>query len=202
MALRDLAQLLPRPEGITCPDYVRASAGTKRCLHYHDNGTCGLPDGYMCTEWLKSNGHPHGPPATPHLRVATKEPDQPAHPAPARDLFGNVVEPSAAPPPAPPTPTVKPAPAVPPSLAIEELRGLTDADIASFRTRGLEVRLHSDAVGEIWFVPAYTGQDRTEITPEHAATILRVLSVFPGSVVTGFVKPSKTAPPAQGKDPS
>ena len=41
--------------------------------------------------------------------------------------------------------------------------------------------LRSEAYGDLWLVPAYTGQPRKEITPEHAATVMRVLSVFPGS---------------------
>ena len=46
----------------------------------------------------------------------------------------------------------------------------------------------ADTYGELWLVPAYTGKPRKEITPEHAATVMRVLSVFPGSHVVAFEK--------------
>lgn len=69
-----------------------------------------------------------------------------------------------------------------------ELTGLTSADIESFRALGVEVRLRSETYGEVWLVPAYTGQARKELTPEHAATVLRVLEVFPGSQVISFEK--------------
>jgi len=44
-------------------------------------------------------------------------------------------------------------------------------------------------------VPAYTGQPRKEITPEHAATLARAMSVFPGSHIVSFEKTAKGATP-------
>jgi len=41
-------------------------------------------------------------------------------------------------------------------------------------------------MGEVWLVPEPTGQPRRELTPEHAATIVRVLSAFPGSRVVAL----------------
>jgi hypothetical protein len=41
------------------------------------------------------------------------------------------------------------------------------------------VQLRSDTYGELWLVPAYTGKPRKEITPEHAATVMRVLDGVP-----------------------
>ncbi|CAM4542983.1 ABM domain-containing protein [Myxococcus xanthus] len=73
------------------------------------------------------------------------------------------------------------------------LRGLTDADIASFKALGAEVCFASEAYGEVWLVPAYTGQARKELTPEHAATLVRVLSAFPGSRVLSFTKQPASA---------
>jgi len=57
------------------------------------------------------------------------------------------------------------------------------------------VRLESETYGEIWLVPAYTGADRREITPEHAATLARVISVFPGARVVAFHKSPKPERP-------
>ena len=62
-----------------------------------------------------------------------------------------------------------------------------------FRRRGRDVSrtgraVTSEAYGELWVVPRYTGKPRQEVTPEDAATLLRVLSAFPGSRVTAFHK--------------
>ena len=60
---------------------------------------------------------------------------------------------------------------------------------------GVEVLLHSETYGDVWLVPAYTGRERKEITPEHAATLARVMSVFPGSHIVSFEKTAKTNNP-------
>ncbi len=80
-----------------------------------------------------------------------------------------------------------PAPAEPRPLA----PGFQRQDIDSFKALGVEVCLASDDFGEIWLVPNYTGAARREITPEHAATLLHVLTVFPGARVIAFHKPAK-----------
>ena len=71
------------------------------------------------------------------------------------------------------------------------LRGLTTEDIEGFKALRVEVCLSSEAFGEVWLVPKYTEHDRKEITPEHAATISRVLEAFPGSKVVSFEKSQK-----------
>ncbi len=170
-----------RPAGITCEKYVRGEG--KRCRHYLTNGGCALSDEFMCVEWLKVNGH--------------RRPTASAS-ASAKDLFGNPVS-------SPPAATSSTAtkreaqprgivPANPEAPGARSLRGLTTADIETFKALGVEVRLRSEAVGEIWLVPAYTGQPRKEITPEHVATLCRVLDAFPGSHVTAFDR----TPAAQG----
>ena len=58
---------------ITCPKYEPV-AGTKRCRDYHPNGACGLPDEFMCVEWLKANGHAAPAPVT---TAATNEVPRP-----------------------------------------------------------------------------------------------------------------------------
>ena len=178
-----------RPAGITCEKYVRGEG--KRCRHYLANGSCELPDELMCVEWLKANGH--RPPAAP------------AVPRP-KDLFGNPVADK----PAVSKPTPKALPVLAsdgeprsaidaaPQIDVDQLRGFTAGDIASFKALGVEVCLHSEAYGELWLVPAYTGRPRKEITPEHAATVMRVLSVFPGSRVTAFEKQTPGAPAKEG----
>ncbi|WP_141620284.1 hypothetical protein [Myxococcus sp. AB036A] len=199
MALTHLLQPTPapqRPSGVTCEAYVRGEG--KHCLHYRPGGGCTLPGvGGTCTEWLKVNRQ-----ARPRRDVAAPPvPVPPAKPAPAAvDLFGlplseagsKKLAPAPASKPAPPAPSpdVKELDAQAPLSA---LRGLTDEDIASFKSLGAEVCFASETYGEVWLVPAYTGQPRKELTPEHAATLVRVLSAFPGSRVLSFTKQPASA---------
>jgi hypothetical protein len=162
---------------ITCAKY-EAIPGTKRCRHYHANGACGLPDEFMCVEWLKANGH--APPITPPAKQA------------ARDLFGHPVVDAA--PPATPT---KPRPLAP-MVTREEVplaRTLSEADIASFKALGVEVRLASEDLGDVWLVPAYTGADRQELSVEHAALLATICSALPGAQVTALVRKPKAPVP-------
>ena len=183
----------------TCPHYAPVP-GTKRCQSYQDGGTCARPDFFLCTEWEKRNRH--------RLPVARRDDNGAAadaangpHPAPQAlpvptDLFGNPA-PELAPPKETRKPVPTPAPAAVTANATEDrppsrpLRGLTTEDIESFKALGVEVCLRSEAFGDVWLVPAYTGGDRKEITPEHAATICRVLEAFPGSEVVAFEKNPK-----------
>ena len=175
-----------RPAGITCLDY-EALPGRKHCRHYQANGACSRPGAGMCSEWLKVNGLP-----TP----------APQPPTPT-DLFGDPI-----PEPKPqrtrrtkqrqrPTAVCPlPAPVVnEPIPEREPLCGLTTDDIDSFRTLGVEVCLESDAFGEVWLVPEYTGAERKEITPQHVATIAWTMEAFPGSKVVSFRKSTQ-----QGKE--
>lgn len=178
----------------------------------------------MCTEWIKANGQNQATPSRVravealraqdrHRRLfASSRLDLFGNPNPyyqpkadkqrPADLFGNPV-------PAPkkpkrttptqlrPTANVRSAASVPEQVENREpLRGLTTEDIASFKKLGVEVCLESEAFGELWLVPEYTGRDRKEITPEHAATIARVVEAFQGSEVVSFEripKPDKEA---------
>jgi RecB family exonuclease len=55
-----------------------------------------------------------------------------------------------------------------------------------------EVCIASEALGrDIWVVPAYTGQDRQEITPDHLGQLSQILDVFPGSRVVELKDPPK-----------
>lgn len=203
MALKDLIRPAPlpptpaaeRPPGITCAKYTRSEG--KRCVHYVSNGACALPDEFMCVEWLKVNGpKPAADAPNPSPVVETPTPQ-------ARDLFGDPIAPSAElpkPKPAAVVAHIASKPAAEPTFDVDRLRGFTTEDIESFKALGVEVQLHSEIYGELWLVPAYTGKPRKEITPEHAATVMRVLSVFPGSHVVAFEKttnPERQERPAE-----
>ncbi|GEL75653.1 hypothetical protein MVI01_74370 [Myxococcus virescens] len=183
---------------MTCEAYVRGEGN--HCLHYRHGGGCTLPGVGTCTEWLKVNRQ-----ARPRRDVAAPPvPVPPAKPAPAAvDLFGlplseagsKKLAPAPASKPAPPAPSpdVKELDAAHAESPLSALRGLTDEDIASFKSLGTEVCFASETYGEVWLVPAYTGQARKELTPEHAATLVRVLSAFPGSRVMSFEKRQASA---------
>ena len=70
---------------------------------------------------------------------------------------------------------------------------MRDQDIASFKALGIEVKLVDEQVGEVWLVPTYTGQDRAELSIEHAALLAAVCAAFPGASVTSFVRKPKPA---------
>ncbi|WP_141593900.1 hypothetical protein [Myxococcus sp. AB056] len=193
MALTHLLQPTPapqRPPGVTCEAYVRGEGN--HCLHYRHGGGCALPGVGTCTEWLKVNRQSR----PPRDVAAPPVPVPPKKSAPAAvDLFGHPLTEAGSKKPAPASAS-KPSPPVasldvkvPDSEApLSALRGLTDEDIASFKALGAEVCFASETYGEVWLVPAYTGQARKELTPEHAATLVRVLSAFPGSRVMSFEK--------------
>jgi hypothetical protein len=161
-----------QPASITCEQYVRGEG--KRCRHYLPNGACSLPDEFMCVEWLKKNGNPPPPPA--------------------KDLFGNPLpdqptkKPAKPAKPQPPQPAVGDRPVMGVGQDAVPRRGLTTEDIESFKALKVEVCIHSDDCGDLWLVPDYTGQPRKEITPEHLATIARVVDAFPGSRIVAFEK--------------
>jgi hypothetical protein len=187
MSVADLSRRAADPavsKAFTCPHYVPAGDG-KRCKDYQEGGTCARPDLLLCSEWEKRNRH-----RLPKSKSATAD-------AAPTDLFGNPL----------PEPKQKPArlraeSLSAPSRSASSLssttsdnrpppRGLTAEDIDSFKKLGVEVCLESEAFGEVWLVPEYTGRDRKEITPEHAATIARVMEAFPGSKVVSFEKSQK-----------
>jgi len=196
MSLADLyrADRLQHTEAssFTCEHYD-ALPGGKRCRHYLQGGACARSDEFMCVEWLKANGHAVPSPAP--VEPAKQPEPRTLAPKVATDLFGNPL-----PDPPRPTPT-KPSPSRTPALHVvrdqapvekrEPLRGFTTEDIEGFKKLGVEVCLRSEAYGEIWLVPKYTGSDRKELTPEHAATISRVIEAFPGSRVVSFEKSPK-----------
>jgi len=176
----------------TCPNYA-PQPGSKRCQSYQDGGTCARPDLFLCTEWEKRNRHrlPAIGPRADETPIASD-----ATTTTPTDLFGNPA-PELAPPKDPPkATTANTRPTFDPRTDGEQetrppLRGLTTEDIESFKALRVEVCMRSEAFGEVWLVPEYTGTGRQEITPEHAATICRVLEAFPGSQVVAFEKNPK-----------
>ncbi|PID38733.1 MAG: hypothetical protein CSB49_04005 [Proteobacteria bacterium] len=192
-----------RDTGFGCPHY-EAVLGKKRCRHYLDGGSCARPDEFMCVEWLRLNRSGRSTAScaksaeVDEQRAVNKKAKPAPKPKGFTDLFGNPVpEPKK---PKRTTPTQqRPTAATPsPSPVVDDtpeerepLRGLTTDDIEGFKKLGVEVCLESEVFGEVWLVPEYTGADRKEITPEHTATIARVMEAFPGSKVVSFEKSPK-----------
>ena len=169
-AMTDGPKTAPRKSlPITCAKYEPVT-GTKRCRHYQANGACGLPDEFMCIEWRKANGQTPAPP----VKVAETP----------RDLFGQ---------PVPSKPAESPkqervTTVAPRRVEVPIVRTLADADLASFKALGVEVRLATDDLGELWLVPAYTGADRQELSVDHAALLATICSALPGAHVTALVR--------------
>ena len=144
------------------------------------------------------------PPALPRPEAApaagTPAPADSSGPAsPAIDLVGRPVREMAPPPKRATSPTTSAAPeptrsASTPGTAEESprLRGLTDEDIEAFRRLNVEVCFRSEELGEIWLVPAKTGQDRRELVPEELALLCRVTEVLPGAHVVSLEKKPPT----------
>lgn len=167
----------------TCPHYD-PPPGLRRCRSYNPDGSCSRPDELMCVEWQKANDPSYRP---ADVKV---EPVAPviSEPEVLRDLFGVPVK--------PPQPKKARGPLAPPAKSglpprprpVPVVRNVTNADIASFKERGIAVCLGNDAAGDVWIVPKYTDGDRMEISIEHAALIAAVGSVFPGAQVLAMEK--------------
>lgn len=77
---------------------------------------------------------------------------------------------------------------------------LTRQDLASFRQLGAEVEIKSP-LGTFWLVPARTGKDRLELTPEDALTLVNVVQVF-GGRITSFAHGNTPLADAERKNPA
>ncbi|MCU0664666.1 MAG: hypothetical protein MUC50_20375 [Myxococcota bacterium] len=179
-----------RPASSYSCEHYAALPGEKRCREYGQGGTCALSDGRACVEWLKA-------------KVRSAQTTTPSlDPKPETDLLGHPL----------PTPKARtksapkhnPVLQVSPAVAVQKPekdtppRGLTTEDIESFKALGVEVCIHSEALGDLWLVPSYTGEPRQELTPEHALTLLCVLSVFPDSRVVAFEQSPPASPAKEG----
>jgi len=164
--------------GFDCQRY-EATAGSKRCRYYHDGGGCHRPDAEegRCIEWLKVNA------PSAFASSTTRR----AQPPVDRDLFGNPIQPDERPRVAssksarPQPETLAPTP--PSSSKPPLVRNVTDEEIASFKELGVEVCIRSEALGDVYLVPVYTGQDRTELSIEHSLTLTAICATFPGAKV-------------------
>ena len=193
MALKDRLNAAPATTsqpGFTCPHYD-PPPGEKRCRHFVSNGACDRPDELMCVEWLKANGQSVPPSSDPPPPAVVPD-DRP------RDLFGHPL-------PEPPKPSPPPAKVSVPAAAPKAesappepplVRNVTDEEIQSFKALGVEVCVATEAMGDIWIVPEYTGADRKEITVQHAATITAICAAFPGAKVVQYEK-AKPKPPGE-----
>lgn len=69
----------------------------------------------------------------------------------------------------------------------------TPEEIQSWKDLRVEICMFIKPNDLFWLVPAYTGKDRAEITPEDfiklAPTISKVLEAFPDSKIATVIKP-------------
>lgn len=91
----------------------------------------------------------------------------------------------------------RPLPAAPVTPALKAASLLTREDAESFKKLGVEVKLRSP-FGTFWLVPARTGKDRLELTPEVIVALTNAVHVFGGRItaVTRDGTPLPDADPA------
>ncbi len=165
---------LDRPDGITCPKYQKLP-DYKRCQHFVDGGTCALPDELLCIEWVKHNperakGYQHE--ALPGVEDVPQPKDQKQKPAPPD-----------------PASTSTPVHAQPQTVSLSQL--VSDDDIESLASLGLELCVEGWGDHDFWLVPKRTSADRVELTYRDAAALANTLVAFPGSRVTQIRKASQ-----------
>jgi len=66
----------------------------------------------------------------------------------------------------------------------EEVSGITQDDIESFKTLECEVRFRTKEHGDIYLVPEHTDKERLEITPEDVRSIQLVVDTFDAKIVS------------------
>ena len=190
MAIKDRALPATQEKSTFSCQHYSSKPGSKRCIHYLANGACDRADEFMCVEWLKANNQSKPEPT----KEKTKDDVD-------RDLFGNPLPPRSKPvEKSPPKIEKSPVPEPPPVTDAPLVRNLNDEEIASFKALGVEVCIKSEDVGEIWLVPEYTGQERKEISVEHAATLSAVCAAFPGAKVASFQKKPESRADSQSDE--
>jgi len=182
---------------IECADY-QPTLGGRRCRHYIEGGGCQLPAHGECIEWRRRNRLAPRVAASAAVAGAGAATAAAAAPAPTQaSLFAVTLPPPPAPGPGSDgrgSRSVRQgaANAAPPAFAtFDRPIGVRPEDIASFKALRVEVCIESATLGEIWLVPEYTGADRKEITPEHAAKLAMIVQAFPGAHATEWL-PLKT----------
>jgi hypothetical protein len=177
MALKDRVNKEAKPADITC-EYYQSDKGGKRCAHYGPGGACTLTDLGQCVEWAKANPHKRVPGEVPFILTPppVKAPAETPAKAPESLLarIEAIEEPD--------------LPSDPPA-EVPWIRRIGDREIAEFRALCISACIKSEAIGELWLVPEYTGNpDRTELRIDHAATLAGICAAFPGAKITSFVK--------------
>lgn len=164
--------------GISCPDYVAAAAGARRCRFFEDGGGCVLAGRSECSEWRRANPH----------RPTPAAPSPPEPPSLQQDLFGSAPAPVPAPrrPASAPSPTPAPRGAPGADSGPAPASVVSEANVASFRATGAEVLLDLPAIGEVWLVAELTGQSRREMLPEQLAFLANVAAALPGARVVAL----------------
>ncbi len=167
-----------RPSEIQCPHYAPAP-GSRTCVSFVSGGGCVRPDTFMCTEYVRKNpargvSTPPTTPMTPPVTATV-----------SKDLFGDVVRAEERPKAAPLPPRTSVA-TTSQTGAQAFTRPTTEEQINALEERRVELCVRTEATGEVWLVPAYTGAERNEVTFRDAATIAAVCAVFPGAEVTRF----------------
>ncbi|MGE0327856.1 MAG: hypothetical protein AB7S68_36430 [Polyangiaceae bacterium] len=163
-------------------DWEGANSGqSERCRHYLVNGGCKRVEHFMCGEWLKHNPQ-HAPepsaedaPPTERMQHQLFDEPEPVPPKPAKTSA-----------PARTSAPVVLSPSNPPVDGLAGIRCLTEKDIESFKTLGVEACFATKDFGELWLVPEYTGQDRKELSVEHAMLLVAVSGVFPEATLKSF----------------
>ncbi len=175
---------LEKDNSFQCEHYIPISEN-KRCQHYIKGGACSRSNEFMCSEWLRVNGHTQSnrpavdligdplqasPPSksTRNRKARTTAPSTPR--TQSKQLFAAGAQ-------------TNKQPAVP--------CGLNDEDVKSFKKLGIEVCLKTD-VGQIWLVPEYTDKERFELTPEHLALICYARLSFPNSKIVSLTQTPPT----------
>jgi hypothetical protein len=174
---------------------------SKRCIHYVDGGTCTLPGRFICEEWERANAGKLVPKSAMQPLPAKPKKTLP----PPREAFSLIVQDS------------KPVKKAPARQSISTSATLTDpeqvavdlperaplapipaTDIEAFKALGVEVQLDVGGT-HIALVPEYTAADRIELSIEHAATLRRLLDVFPGARIAKLGRSTNQEGAANGQ---
>ncbi len=67
---------------------------------------------------------------------------------------------------------------------------ITDASLAELEASGVECLISTTDLCDVWLVPAFTKEDRSELTYRMARTLLVTMSVFPGAILKAMRRPN------------
>jgi hypothetical protein len=186
MSLADLAN----GNGIQCPDYEAAS-GSKRCIRFNPDRSCLVDSHPVCEEWLRAN-----PTKVPENQDAAAFVS--AHPRYVKAVVDGThfagdwrarilgwLRPGSVVPPA----TATAPPGANGANRSQSPQWPTEADVVAFKALGVSLRIGSPSLSEdLWLVPAYTQEDRLEMTADDAIAVCKIVQAFPGSKVADVVR--------------